>query len=63
MKGVCVEAGGIWRATFAGEVPKGVLIYGLSYDIGYEGAKAYWSPVEHGKKELDGQSREGSPVG
>ena len=25
--------------------------------------EAYWSPVEDEKKELDGQSGEGSPVG
>lgn len=48
---------------FVGDMSKGVGGYGLSHEIGYERAKAYWSPVENGKKGLDSQSGDGSPVG
>lgn len=61
--GVGVKDRGIRRIIFTGHGSKRVGNGGLLAEIGYEKAKAYWSPVENGKKELDVQAGEGSPVG
>lgn len=63
--GVCVESG-VWGVIVTGrgrQKSKGWGPYCLSYEIGYERAKAYGSTGENGENESDSHFGEGSSVG